>query len=92
MDIQQGAVKKVQTQFRNFPLASLQKSSGRIFTIYASRNDATSCEVQTHFGGFHLARYITKVLGALSRSLRPQTKLFGMKFRRILEVFSVQAL
>ena len=65
------------------------KNFGRIFTTYVYRTEAVSCEVQTHFGGFHLARYITKVLGALSRFLRPQTKLFAMKFRRILEVFSV---
>jgi len=44
--------------------------------IYVSKNEAVACEVQTHFGGFHLARYIKKFLGALSRFLRPQTKLF----------------
>jgi len=33
-----------------------------------------------------------KVLGALSRFLRPKTKPFAVKFRQILEVFSVKAL
>jgi len=68
------------------------ESFGRIFTICVSKNEAVSCEVQRHVRSFHLARYITKVLGALSRFLRPWTKLFAVKFRQILEVFSVQAL
>jgi len=33
-----------------------------------------------------------KVLGALSRFLRPKTKLFAVKFRRILEVLCLQGL
>ena len=69
-----------------------EESFGRIFTICASKNVAVSCEEQTHFSGFHLVRYITKVLCALSRFLRPQTKLFAMKFRRILDVFCLKGL
>jgi len=72
--------------------ARFTESFGRIFTIYVSKNEVVSCEVQTHFGSIHLARYITKVLGALSQFLRPQTKLFAVKFRHTLEVFSMQAL
>jgi len=33
-----------------------------------------------------------KVLGAFSRFLRPKTKLFAVKFRRILEVICLQGL
>jgi len=40
-----------------------------------------SCNVQTHFKSFYLARYIKKVLGALSLFL--QKKLFAVKFRRV---------
>jgi len=69
-----------------------RKSSGRIFTIYVSKNEVVSCDVQTHFGSFHLARLITEVLGALSPFLRPRKKLFALKLRRVLEVFSMQAL
>jgi len=69
-----------------------RKSFGRIFTIYMSKNEVISCDVQTHFGGCHLATYITKVLGALSRFLRPRKKLFAVMFRRVLDVFSMQAL
>jgi len=35
--------KKVQTQFRNSPVASLWKSSGRISTSYASKNEEFCC-------------------------------------------------
>jgi len=52
-----------------------EESFGHIFTIYASKNEAVSCKVQTHFGSFHLARYVTKVLGTLSRFLLPQTNV-----------------
>ena len=68
-----------------------RKSSARIFTIHVSKYEALSCKVQTHFGSFHLAMYIKSVLGALSRFLCLKMKQFAVKFRRILEVFSVQA-
>jgi len=35
----------------------------------------------------HLQVY-KKVLGAISRFMRPKMKLFAVKFRRILEVFA----
>jgi len=41
--------------FREFsPYEVYEISSGRIFMIYASRNIAVCCEVQTHFGSFYL--------------------------------------
>jgi len=43
-----------------------------------------------HFGSFRLTRFMKKVLGALSRFLRPKTDLFAVKFGRILEVFRLQ--
>jgi len=64
---------------------------GHIFTIYVSNNESVCCEVQTHFGSFHLARFIKNVLGTLSPFLHPKMKLFSVKFRHILDVFSVQA-
>jgi len=62
------------------------------FSRFVSKNEAVSCEVQTHFGSFHLAKFIKKVLGALPLFMCPKTELFAAKLRRILEVFSVQAL
>jgi len=67
-----------------------RKSSGRIFTIYVSKNEVVSCDVQTHFVSFHLSRFMKKVLGALSRILRPKTKLFALEFRSILEILRLQ--
>jgi len=79
--------------FWKFSLCEVyEESFGRIFTIYASKNEAVSCEVQTHFGGFHLARYTKKGSWRIITILRPKTKQFAVKFSRILEVFSVQAL
>jgi len=43
-------------------------------------------EVQTHFGSSLPASFTEKVLGAISRVVRPKTKRFAVKFRRILEV------
>jgi len=57
-----------------------------------SKNEAVCCEVQTHFGGFRLSSLIKTVVGAFSRFMRPKTKLFAMKFRRILEVLCLQDL
>jgi len=62
------------------------------FTIYVSKNEAVCCLVQTHFGSFRLASLIIKVVGAFSRFLRPKTKLFVVKFRRILEILCLQGL
>ena len=70
----------------------LQINSGRIFTICVSKNEAVSCEVQTHFGNSLSADVAEKVLAALSRYMRPKTKLFAVKFRHILEVFTLWGL
>ena len=69
-----------------------QKSSGRTFTIYASKNETVCREVQTHCGSSPPTRFIEKVLGTISRFMRPKTKLFAVKFRRILEVLCLQVL
>ena len=66
--------------------------SGRIFTIYASKNEAVCREVHRHFGSFHLAIFPEEVLGALSRFMRPKMKLFAVEFRRIFEVFALRSL
>jgi len=63
-----------------------RKSSGRNSTICASKNKAVCCEVQTYFGSSLPPRFTEKVLGAIPRFVRPKTKLFAVKFRRILEV------
>jgi len=63
-----------------------KKSSGRTFSIFASKNEGICCEVQTHFGSSLPASFTEKVLGAISRIVRPKTKQFAVKFRRILEV------
>jgi len=42
------------------------ESFGRNFTIYASKNEAVSLEIQTHFRSFLPARFAEKVLGAIS--------------------------
>jgi len=38
------------------------------------------------------ARFTEKVVGAIPHFVRPKTKLLAVKFRRILEVFALQAL
>jgi len=62
------------------------KCSGRIFTIYASKNEAVCREIQTHFRSSLPASFTEKVLGTISRFVRPKMKRFAVKFRRILEV------
>ena len=69
-----------------------KKSSGRIFLIFASKNEAVCREAQTHFGSSRLARFMKNVLGAFSRFVRPITKLFAVKFRRISELLWLQVL
>jgi len=64
----------------------------RNFTIYASKNEAVCREVETHLGSYPLVRLTEKILGAISRIMRPKTKLFAVKFRRILEVLRLQGL
>ena len=102
-----------------------RKGSGRVFTIYASKNEAVCCWVQVHFRSSLPARFTQKdfwahfhdlcvqkwscflrssdtfrtfspyevykkVLGTLSRRLRPKTKLFALELRRILGVHCLQ--
>jgi len=66
------------------PLKIYKKNSGHIFPIYASRNEAVCRRVQTHFASSLPASFTDKVLGAIPRFVRPKTKMFAMKFRRIL--------
>ena len=75
-----------------FALQSYRKSFGRIFTIYASKNEAVCPEIQTHFGSSPLASFTEKVLGTISRFVRPKMKRFAVKFRRILEVLCLRVL
>jgi len=63
-----------------------EKSSARIFSIFASKNEGTSSEVQTHFGSSLPARFTGKLLGEISRVMHPKPKRFAVMFRRILEV------
>jgi len=69
-----------------------RKRFGRNFTIFASKNEAVCLEIQTHFGNSLRARFTEIVLGAFSRFLHPKTKLFALRFRRILEILCVQDL
>jgi len=64
-----------------------RKSCGRNSTICASKNKAVCCEIQTHFRSSPPPRFTEKVLGPFSRCMCTKTKLFAVKFRRILEVF-----
>jgi len=75
-----------------FSMQTLWKSSWHNFTINASKNEAVCREVQTHFASFLRASFLKTFLGAFSRFLRPQTKLFAVKFKRILEVLCLQGL
>jgi len=75
-----------------FALPSAWKGFGRNFTIYASKNEAVSREIQTYFGRFLSASFAENVLGAISRVMRPKTKLFAVKLRRILEVLRLHGL
>jgi len=69
-----------------------RKSCGRNSTTCASKNEAVCCEVQTLFESFRLTSFVKKVLRAFLRFMRPKTKLFAVKFRRILEVLCLQDL
>jgi len=43
-----------------------------------------------HFASFRLMRFMKKVLGALSRFLRPNTELFAVTLRHISKVLRLQ--
>ena len=68
------------------------KSCGHNFSICASRNEAVFCEVQTHFESTLPASFTEKLLGTIPRFLRPKTKLFAVKFMRILVGLCLQVL
>ena len=80
------------SHFLGFHFASKIKSSGRIFSIFASKNEGISCEVQTHFGSSLPASLTEKSFGRNSRCVHPKTKPFVIKFRHILEVLCLQVL
>ena len=69
-----------------------RKSCRRDSTIYVSKNEVVCCEVQTHFGSSLPASFKEKVVDAIPWFVRPKTKLFAVKFRRILEVLCLQVL
>ena len=50
------------------------------------------CEVQTHFSSSPFAKFTTEVLGAFSSDLCPKMKMFAVKLRRILDIFTLQGL
>jgi len=78
--------------FWGFHFAGQKKSSGRIFSIFASKHEGISRELQTHFGSSLPASFTEKVLGEISRVVHPKTKRFAVKFRRILEVLCLRVL
>ena len=53
------------------PFKLYKKSSGRIFSIYASKKETVCRGVQTHFGSSLPASFTEKVLGAIPRFVRP---------------------
>ena len=57
------------------PFKLHKKGSGRIFPIYASKNEVICREVQTHSGCSLPASLKEKVVGAVPRFVRPKTKL-----------------
>ena len=63
-----------------------EKSSGRIFPICASKNEVVCCEIQAHFGSSLPASFKEKVVSAIPQFMRPKTKLFAVRFRRMLEL------
>jgi len=69
-----------------------EKSSGRIITICAYKNETACREVQMHFRSSPLPRFAEKVLDKFSRLMYPKTKLFAVKFTHILEVICLQVL
>jgi len=57
-----------------------------------SKNEAVYCEVQTDFKSSLPVSFTDKVVGAILQFVCPKTKLFAVKFRRILEVLCLQVL
>ena len=69
-----------------------RKNFGRNFTIYVSKNEAVSREIQTHVRSFRPANFAEKVLGAIFDLWVQKQSCFPLKFRSILEVFGPQVL
>ena len=67
-----------------------RKSCRHDSTIYASKNEAVCCKVQTHFGSSLPPRFTEKFLDKFSRFMCSKTKLFAVKFRPILQPFRLQ--
>ena len=78
--------------FWKFCAKTYRKGCGCNSTISVPENEAVCCEVQTHFGTSLPPRFTEKVVGTIPRFVRPKTKLLAVKFRRILEVQSLQVL
>ena len=77
--------------FSKFLLCEVSEESfWCIFTIYATKNEAVFCEVQTDFESSLPANFAEKVPGAYSQFLHPKMKLFAMRFRCNVEVFALQ--
>ena len=73
------------------PLARFTvKSSGRSFTIYVSKKRSSLLMSSDAFWKFLPCQLGKKVVGAFSRFLPQKTKLFAVKFKRILEVLCLQ--
>jgi len=68
------------------------KISWPIFAMYVSKNEAVFREVQTHLGSSWPASFTERILGAITRFMGPNTKLFAMKIRHIMEVFALPGL
>ena len=65
-----------------------RKSSGCIFTIHSSKHQAVCCEVQMHFGSFHLARFTEKILVAFSQFMVSKMNRFAVNLRQNFEVLN----
>jgi len=78
---------EIQTHFKSFSPARFTESFGRNSTIYVSKKEVVRGEVQNILDVVCL-QGLQKVLGAISQFMCPKTKLFALKFRRILEVFT----
>jgi len=74
------------------PFKLYKKSCGRIFPIYASKNEAVCREIQTHSESSLPASFKDKVVGAIPRFVRPKMKLFAVKFRRTSKVNCLRVL
>jgi len=61
-------------------------------TICVSKNEAVCCEVQTHSGTSLPVSLTEKVVGPIPRFVRSKTKLFVVKFRRIVEALCQEVL